>query len=136
FDLDGAVADVFDQTALRHAFADCAVVVHAVAGDPTVIVGSLAPVYRAAQAAGVRRLVYLSPASVHGQAPAPGTNEESPLNEHQPLAYNNAKVRAERALLKLREQGDVEVVLLRPGIVWGPRSAWIANFTTALLAGN
>ena len=120
FDLEGCVADAFDQTALRHAFAGCTVVVHAVAGDPGVILGTLAPVYRAAQAAGVRRLVYLSTASVHGQAPAPGTNEASSLSEDQPLAYNKAKVQAERELLKLRAQGAVEVVLLRPGIVWGP----------------
>jgi nucleoside-diphosphate-sugar epimerase len=136
FDLEGCVADAFDQTALRYAFAGCAVVVHAVAGDPGVILGTLAPVYQAAQAAGVRRLVYLSTASVHGQAPALGTNEESPLSEDQPLAYNQAKVQAERELLKLRAQGTVEVVLLRPGIVWGPRSVWIANFADALLAGE
>nr|HMN30237.1 NAD-dependent epimerase/dehydratase family protein [Caldilineaceae bacterium] len=136
FDLEGSVADALDEAALRHAFAGCSVVIHAVAGDPAVILGTLAPVYRAAQAAGVRRLVYLSTASVHGQAPAPGTDERSPLSENQPLAYNRAKVRAEQDLLKLRERGQVEVVLLRPGIVWGPRSVWIANFAAALLAGE
>ena len=55
--------------------------VHAIAGGPSLILGSLAPVYQAAQEAGVRRLVYLSTASVHGQAPEPGTTESTPLGE-------------------------------------------------------
>lgn len=136
FDLDCRLADAFDQAALAAAFTGCDVVVHAVAGDPAVILGTLAPVYRAAEAAGVRRLVYLSTATVHGQAPPPGVSEESPVSDRQPLAYNNAKVRAERRLHALRSGGSVELVLLRPGIVTGPRSSWVANFADALLAGT
>jgi nucleoside-diphosphate-sugar epimerase len=136
FDVDCRVADAFDRAALCTAFAGCEVVVHAVAGDRKVILGTLAPTYDAAQAAGVRRLVYLSTATVHGQAPAPGTNENSPLHGRQPIPYNNAKVQAERRLRRLRRQGTVEVVILRPGIVVGPRSSWIASFASALLTGQ
>jgi nucleoside-diphosphate-sugar epimerase len=136
FALEGRVADALDPAALEQAFAGCEVVVHAVAGDRETILGALAPVYRAAQAAGVRRLVYLSSASVHGQAPAPGTDERTPLSSSQPLWYNNAKVRAEARLLRLREAGAVELVLLRPGIVHGPRSTWITDFADALLVGR
>ncbi|UXN75615.1 NAD-dependent epimerase/dehydratase family protein [Devosia sp. A8/3-2] len=80
--------------------------------------------------------MYLSSASVHGQSPAPGTTEQSPLSERQPIAYNNAKVRAERLLMSLRQQGSVEVSILRPGIVYGPRSYWIGGFADELLAGD
>ena len=69
FGLDGRVADARDE-ALASAFEGCDHVVHAVAGRP-IIVGAIEPVYRAADAAGVRRLVYLSSASVHGQSPRP-----------------------------------------------------------------
>jgi nucleoside-diphosphate-sugar epimerase len=133
FEIVCQVADAFDQAALRRAFAGCDVVVYAVAGDRNVILGTLVPTYRAAQAAGVRRLVYLSTAAVHGQAPAPGTDEDSPLSARQSIPYNNAKVRAERHLRRLRNQGTVEVVILRPGIVFGPRSPWITSFANALL---
>jgi nucleoside-diphosphate-sugar epimerase len=136
FDLDGRVADAFDQAALTAAFAGVDVVVHAVAGSADVVVGTIAPVYRAASAAGVQRLVYLSSASVHGQAPPPGTDERSALSTRQPVAYNNAKVRAERGLKHLRARGRVEIVVLRPGIVFGPRSSWITTFADALLAGQ
>jgi nucleoside-diphosphate-sugar epimerase len=136
FDLDGRVADAFDEPALRAAFTGCDVVVHGIAGDRKTIVDTLPPVYRAAEAAGVRRLVYLSSASVHGQAPAPGTDERTALSTRQPIRYNNAKVRAERRLARLRRAGRVEVVVLRPGIVHGPRSGWITGFADDLLAGR
>lgn len=136
FALDGRVADGFDRPALRTAFEGCDVVVHAIAGDRATILGTLEPVYMAAQDAGVRRLVYLSTASVHGQAPPPGTDEDSPLSDRQPIPYNNAKVHAEWRLRQLRERGKVELVLLRPGIVFGPRSYWTAGLADELLAGE
>lgn len=136
FDLDCRVADAFDQSALRAAFEGCDVVVHAIAGDRKTIVESLAPTYQAAQEAGVRRLVYLSTASVHGQSPSPGTDENSPLDDTQPIDYNNSKVEAERQLRELRNKGSVELVMLRPGIVFGPRSFWISSFASDLLAGQ
>jgi nucleoside-diphosphate-sugar epimerase len=136
FALDCRVADGFDRKALREAFSGCDVVVHAVAGDPRVILGTLATVYEAAGEANVRRLVYLSSASVHGQSPPPGTTEESALAVGQPIEYNNAKVRAERRLLRMRTRGKVELVLLRPGIVFGPRSTWVRSFADALLDGS
>jgi len=136
FDLDCRIADAFDQSTLADAFKGCDVVIHAVAGDRNTILGSLAPTYLAAQAAGVTRLVYLSTASVHGQAPSPGTDENSPLSNQQPIEYNNTKVQAEQQLLQLRERGSVELVMLRPGIVFGPRSYWTASFAADLLAGK
>jgi nucleoside-diphosphate-sugar epimerase len=136
FSLDFRVADAFDQPALRDAFTGCDVVVHAVAGDRRVILGTLAPVYRAAQEAGVSRLIYLSTASVHGQTPLPGTDESCPLSDRQPLDYNNAKVQAEWKLLKLRGKGNVELVMLRPGIVHGPGSYWVTSFAQDLLQGQ
>jgi nucleoside-diphosphate-sugar epimerase len=136
FQLDSRVADAFDQEALQAAFQGCDVVIHAVAGDIKTILGTLTPVYQAAQKAGVRRMIYLSTASVHGQSPQPGTDESSVLSDQQALPYNNAKVRAERTLSQLRNQGDVELVMLRPGIVFGPRSSWVINFADTLLAGQ
>lgn len=136
FDLPAKIADAFDESALTRAFAGCDSAVIAIAGDPRTIVGSVNPVYRALEAAGVRRMVYLSSASVHGQAPPPGTDESTPLSDHQQIAYNNAKVRAERQLLRCRETGSVEVVLLRPGIVYGPRSYWTGGLADEMLAGE
>jgi len=136
FNLDARVADALDPAALEAAFQGCEVVVHTVAGDINTVLGTLTPVYQAAQNTGVRRVVYLSSASVHGQNPDPGTDESSALSDQQVLPYNNAKVRAERKLQELRGQGHVELVILRPGIVFGPRSSWVTRFADDLLAGK
>ncbi|NER79873.1 MAG: NAD-dependent epimerase/dehydratase family protein, partial [Leptolyngbya sp. SIO1D8] len=94
---------------------------------------AIAPAYQAAQAAGVRRFIYLSTMCVHGQAPVPGTDESSPLIAKYDFSYNNAKIYAEQKLLKLRSKGSVEVVIFRPGIVFGPRSRWIRTLADELL---
>lgn len=133
FEADWRLADACDAAALAKAFAGCEAVVHCVVGDERVIAETIDAPFRAAQAAGVQVFVYLSSASVHGQNPPPGTTDESPLRDDQPNAYNNAKVRAERRLHALARNSTMRVVVLRPGIVWGPRSRWIADAAEALI---
>ncbi len=134
--LDWRIADFLTVDPLAAALRGCPVCVHAAIGDAGQIVRMAEVAYRACAAGGVRRLVWLSSASVHGQNCAPGTDESTPLHTHHPLVYNNAKVRAEVRLLQLARDGRVEVVLLRPGVVFGPRSRWIADAAADLLAGR
>ncbi|MBI3881254.1 MAG: NAD-dependent epimerase/dehydratase family protein [Verrucomicrobia bacterium] len=136
FELDWRLADARDAAALKTAFEGCDAVVNLIVADPEVIVQNATASYEAAQAAGVKRLVFLSTASVHGQAPAPGTDETSALHTEHVFAYNNAKVRAERALAGLRARGSVELVMLRPGVVFGPRSRWVSDAADQLRAGT
>jgi nucleoside-diphosphate-sugar epimerase len=129
-------ADARDEEALTITLRGCDAVLSSIAGDPDTIVGCVEPIYRAAERAGVRRIIQLSTSAVHGQAPMLGTDERSPLSLDQPFPYNIAKIRAEQRLHALRQSGTVEVVMLRPGIVYGPRSRWIAGFADQLLAGR
>jgi nucleoside-diphosphate-sugar epimerase len=135
-DPDARAADALDVAALASAFRGCDVVVHAVYTSHETAGRAMEATYAACEAAGVRRIVHVSTASVHGQAPPPSTDERSPLRLWQEFPYNNAKVRAERALRRARARGTVEIVMLRPGIVFGPRSRWISEFADALLAGR
>lgn len=133
FGIAGRVADALDAGALADALTGCDIVVHALAGDRGTIVRSVPSVYKAAERAGCRRIVYLSSAMVHGQAPPPACDETAPLSRKQPIPYNNAKVVAESLLFGLRRSGQVEAVALRPGIVYGPRSQWIGGLADQLL---
>jgi nucleoside-diphosphate-sugar epimerase len=136
FAVDGRVADAFDAAAMTDALQGCDVVVHSLAGDRKTIVDTIAPVYQAAEKAGCRRIVYLSSAVVHGQAPAAGTDERSPLSHDQAIDYNVSKVMAEEQLVTLCRSGSVEAVVLRPGIVYGPRSQWIGGLADSILAST
>lgn len=131
--LDGRVANAFDCTSLATAFQGCDVIIHSILGSPGLIRGSIRPTYQAAERAGVRRIIYLSSMTVYTSAPAPGTTEASPVVENQPFPTQNAKIAAERQLLKLRQSGSVEVVIFRPGIVFGPRSRWVSDLADQLV---
>lgn len=134
--LDWRVANPLDEAALAEALRGCAVCVQAAMGDAGQIVRMAETAYRACARAGVRRLVWLSSASVHGQNPAVGADETERLHDGHALVYNSAKVRAERVLERLARDGVVEVVRLRPGVVFGPRSRWIADAARELAAGR
>ena len=133
--LDGRIANAFDRSSLAAAFAGCEVIIHSILGSPGLIRGSIAPTYEAAQRAGVRRIIYLSSMVVHTSAPAFGTTEATPLITNQPFPTHNAKIDAERKLLQLRQQGEVEVTIFRPGIVFGARSRWVEDLADRLSQG-
>jgi len=134
FEADWRLADARNEKASTAALEGCDALVHSVVGPERTMLDAIAPAYRAARAAGVRRIVYLSSASVHGQNPPAGTTEDSPLHTRHALGYNNAKVLAERQLAALARDGAVEVVTLRPGVVFGPRSRWVLDVAEALRA--
>lgn len=133
--LEWRVSDFFSPSKLASALEGCSVCIHAAIGDAAQIVHMAEAIYRACALAGVSRLVWLSSASVHGQNPALGTNEETPLHDRHPIAYNNAKVKAEWALERLALNGAVEVVRIRPSIIFGPRSRWISDAWDDLQGG-
>lgn len=123
-ELDWRVADPLDAPALAAAIEGCDAVLHAAIGDPVQIERMAVAAVQACRAVKIPRLVWLSTAVVHGPAPAPGTDEATPLRGDLASGYARAKVRAEHTLSAAR---DVPIVRLRPGIVFGPRSSWIAG---------
>ncbi len=73
-----------------------------------------------AAAAGVRRLVYLSSVKVHGERTAPGSPfaaDDPPAPED---AYALSKWEAEQALAQVAAATGLEVVVVRPPLVYGP----------------
>jgi nucleoside-diphosphate-sugar epimerase len=83
------------------------------------VAGSLA-LARAAAAAGVRRFVFISSVKVHGEATPAGR----PFREEDPPApsdaYGISKAEAEQALQALAAATGLELVIIRPPLVYGP----------------
>lgn len=136
FAIEWRLGDALDVESLAKALAGCDGVVHAAIGDPVQIEQMPAILCAAAARAGLRRVVYFSSASVHGQNIATGTTEESPLHTEHSLDYNNAKVRAERSFFAEADRHKLEAFALRPGVVYGPRSRWIADLANELREGR
>jgi nucleoside-diphosphate-sugar epimerase len=120
FGLQQTLADVLDVESLKSPFAGSDVVFHCVTGDRDAMVHGLENSLAAAQAAGVRRLVYLSSAVVHGFRPKAALTEASAFDPPSWSQYARNKAAAEKIIGKW--SGGPETVVLRPSIVYGPRS--------------
>lgn len=84
---------------------------------------------RRAAAAGVKRFVYLSSIKVNGERThgRPFTAHDQPSPED---AYGKSKLEAEQALLKIAADTGLEVVIVRPPLIYGPGVG--ANFRRLL----
>jgi nucleoside-diphosphate-sugar epimerase len=137
FDLDCRIAEATERASVEPHLKGCDVLFHCVIGDRDTIVKSAQAAYEAAAHAGVKRLVYLSSAVVHGESPRPGTREDSELVVDSPIEYCASKIMAEKLLRRISADRAVELVILRPSIVYGPRSTWwTARIATELLHGT
>jgi nucleoside-diphosphate-sugar epimerase len=132
FAIDLRVADFFNVDSLARSFAGCSAVVHAARHAPADLKRASTVLCRAAAQAGVRRVVFLSSADVHGPCPLPGTNEKSPLHTHHPEEIHNSLVLAERQFFTECRQLSLAGYALRAGCIFGPRSEVIGDLTTAL----
>ncbi len=132
FPLEGRFADATNAAELTRALTGCDAVVHAMVGDSHALVAAAAALGRAATDARVERVIYLSSAMVHGPAPARDYDEDAPLATDQPFAYGRAKIAAEKRLVAAALPA---LIRLRPGIVYGPRSRWIAEPAEQLARG-
>ncbi|MBN3815729.1 NAD-dependent epimerase/dehydratase family protein, partial [Paraburkholderia sp. Se-20369] len=86
--------------------------------DATNVVGTLR-VAEAARAHGVRRMVFASSIKAVGECDggAPVTEDTPPEPQD---AYGRSKLRAERQLAQFGEAAGLDVVIVRPPLVYGP----------------
>lgn len=73
---------------------------------------------RACARAGVKRLVFLSTIKVQGEGGGEGYTEKDPEDPRDP--YAASKLEAEHALKEIAGRTRLEVVILRPPLVYGP----------------
>lgn len=80
----------------------------------------------AAAAAGVRRLVFVSSLKVHGEQTGPGHPFSADMPPRPEDAYGLSKWEAEQALSEVSSATGVELVVVRPPLIYGPGAK--ANF--------
>jgi nucleoside-diphosphate-sugar epimerase len=87
---------------------------------------------RQAATAGVKRFVFISSVKVNGESTQPGrafTDADAPNPQD---AYGQSKHEAEQGLRQFRADTDMEVVIIRPPLVYGPGVK--ANFAALMRA--
>lgn len=85
---------------------------------------------RDAVAAGVRRLIFLSSVKVLGEETRHGLRFAHDSDVQPTDPYAQSKAEAEKALLKIGRTTDLEVVIIRPPLVYGPGVG--ANFQSMM----
>lgn len=81
--------------------------------------GTLQLAYQAA-AAGVKRFIFISSVKVNGESTLPG-QKFSPASEYIPTdPYGLSKYEAEQGLKELSLKTGMEVVIIRPPLIYGP----------------
>ncbi|MCV6613450.1 MAG: NAD-dependent epimerase/dehydratase family protein [Cellvibrionaceae bacterium] len=74
---------------------------------------------RQAAEMGVKRFIFISTIGVHGNGANMGAiNEKSPIKPYN--AYTQSKLAAEQGLREIEANSRLEVVILRPALIYGP----------------
>jgi nucleoside-diphosphate-sugar epimerase len=130
------LADASRPESLERALAGCDTVVNLTTGDPADILRTTQSIYTAAVAAGARLLIHLSSATVYGQVEQPDLADDAPPQLDHWMPYAREKGLAENFLRERMAERRLAIVVLRPGLIWGPRSPWIIRPATQLVSGS
>jgi nucleoside-diphosphate-sugar epimerase len=134
------------HTLWSHALQDCETVVHLAArahvmrekaSDPlasyrSVNTAGTLHLARQAAASGVRRFIFLSSIKVNGEATVPGQAFRADDTARPQDPYGTSKWEAEQGLQQIAQDTGLEVVVIRPPLVYGPGVK--ANFAALLKA--
>lgn len=123
-----------DLRCLESAFGPCDTLIYCTDLGAPISTDIIENVYTAASKAGIYRLIFISTAFTLGAKPVQTSSEWN-------IKYFNQKHckpwhMAEEKLLQLRAKHDMEVVILKPGFIYGPRTPIIIHFANSLIQDN
>ncbi len=124
------VASVVHCAARVHVMHDAAV--DSLAAFRAVNVDGTMNLARQAATAGVKRFVFISSVKVNGESTQPGTAFTEADNPNPQDAYGQSKHEAEQGLRQTALDTGMEVVIIRPPLVYGPGVK--ANFAALMRA--
>lgn len=129
-----ATGDIDDQTEWQEALAGIEVVIHTAArvhvmrersGDPLQAfrqtnVNGTARLANMAAANGIKRFVFLSTIKVNGEETALGSPFLPEMAPNPATPYGQSKMEAEMELMDIAQRTSMQVVIVRPPLVYGP----------------
>ena len=126
-------ADVSRVESLRPAISGCEVIVNLTTGEPPEMAANTKAICEACEAERARLLIHISSAEVFGRVDDPHLSDDSPPDLGHWMAYARGKGRAEAVLQAQMPRVSFPIVVLRPGLIWGPRSSWAAGAAQDLM---
>jgi len=142
--IEAVTGDLSDARRLASQMRGCDAVFHAAAlvaswvPDESefyrVNVTGLRNILEACEVADVPTLVYTSSFFALGPAPVPGAGERAPLEERKIHPYQHSKLEARREAVRALAAG-FPIVVLYPGIIYGPGKRTGGNLVAKLVEG-
>jgi nucleoside-diphosphate-sugar epimerase len=133
---DYRLVDTRNVPSIAKAIAGCDAVVNLTMGDNNRMVPDVRALLDAVRMVGATTFVHVSSAAIYGRCDMPGLGDDSDWERTTWMAYARAKGLVEDALRPGLHATDLDTVVLRPGLVWGPRSGWLAGPARALFEGS
>jgi len=91
----------------------------------------------AAAGAGVRRLVLVSSVAAYGLPACDEVEESVPVDTAQPNPYGRTKALGEQALREVAARTGLSIAIIRPAMVYGPRSSgWTVGMLRMVQKGT
>lgn len=92
---------------------------------------------QAAARAGTQRMVVLSSVAAYGLPPTDEVEESIPIDTAQPSLYGRTKALGEQALREVAAHTGLSIAIIRPAMVYGPRSSgWTAGMLRMVQKGT
>jgi len=134
FPLELVPVDVMSYTQLKAGLEGCDVVVNLARGNPMQMSAAMKNILKAAQQAGVKKIVHLSSISIYGDNPRPESREETapPIPDE---VYGQSKLAQDELVLRMHRRG-LPGILLCPANIFGPYSAFILGAVHNLRGGQ
>ena len=135
FPIDIVLCDIMNTQQVDAAMKNVRCVIHCARGADNEIAQGARNLLEAASKHGVERFVHISTTEVYG-------NQIGDLDEtipHQSMddPYGDEKIKSEEICWEYHKKRGVEVVVIRPPIVYGPFSnVFTASIASKLLSGN
>ena len=130
------LADTSSATHLAKAIEGCDALVNVTVGEFGGMRQASEIAWQACATAGVPRLVHVGTAEVFGRVEDSAISDDSlPLRNHW-MPYARAKGDAEEAVRSHFDDSRVDAVVLRPGLIWGPKSPWVEGPAQSMTQGS
>jgi nucleoside-diphosphate-sugar epimerase len=126
-------ANTEDPSSLAEAFAGCDTVLNTTTGDWLGAQPDAERFLTAARQAGVRLFVHMSSAAIFGSVENSAINDDSKPEGAEWFLYATEKGRADEFLRAQMGKDSPRIVVLRPCLIWGPRSSWVTRPAKELL---
>jgi len=109
---------------LNKALTGCQTVVNMTMGDELRARADIELLHAACVQAVVRQLIHISSAVVFGRVTDPTVHDDSPPDTGSWMLYARGKAQAEVWLRSQIGKSPFQIIILRPGLIWGPGSNW------------